>query len=155
MWGKKSQRVMWRSAPGDSKVNISYLSVIHCFITLILLLLSRYWLFLPLARFFSVHGGLGTQQAGGGEARKYSEATWTSSTYKVLAGPAPLLSFEYRVGIQEGPSKKANVAPWRAVYWPEATPGPPGQITIPESSSNKTDWFFLFLFFSFLFFLKI
>lgn len=38
-------------------------------------------------------------------------------------GPAPLLTFEYHVRFQEGPRKKADVAPWRAVYWPGGNTG--------------------------------
>lgn len=86
----KNQRGMRRSAPGNSKVNISYLSIIHCFISLILLWLSR--CSSSSGPFCSVHRGLGTQRVtGGGVARKYSRETWMSSSYKVPAGPAPLL----------------------------------------------------------------
>lgn len=49
--------------------------------------------------------------------------TWTSSSYKVPLRPAQLLTFEYRFRIQEETRKKADVAPWRAVYWPGGCTG--------------------------------
>lgn len=71
---------------------------------------------------------------------------WTFSSYNVPVGPAPLLTFEYHVRFQEGPRKKADVAPWRAVYWPggnigatRATDSP----IIPQSQIWVDFFFFL------------
>lgn len=57
------------------------------------------------------------------EKHANSQETWTFSSYKVPVGPAPRLLFEYHVRFQEGPRKKAYVAPWRAVYCPGGNTG--------------------------------
>ena len=88
------------------QVNISYLSVIHCFITFILLRLSRCSLLLFLLLLLARVCQPGTQRAaGGGAARRFSEETCASSVYKVPAGPAQILTFEYRQDPGRAPQK--------------------------------------------------
>lgn len=121
---KKSQMV-WRSAPGNSRVNISYWSGIHCFITY-----SCYVCRCSGGPFLPVRGPRDAACRRRCSAQ-IQQRDLNASSYREPKGPAPLLTFQYRVRIQEGPRKKADVAPWRAVYWPAAAVGPPGPATVP------------------------
>lgn len=125
------KNVLRRSAPASSKVNISYLSVIHCFISLILLWFSRCWLLLLLlllAPFFLS----GTQRAaGGGAARKYSRKTWTAPLIKCRWVPPRSWHLNTVLGSRKGPAKRPMWPPGVLYIGPAATPGPPGRKTCP------------------------
>lgn len=50
--------------------------------------------------------------------------------YKVLPGPAPRSLTE--LGSRTGPAQKANVAPWRAVYWRRSPPRRANSPLLPQ-----------------------
>lgn len=73
------------------------------------------------------------RETGGGAEAQTQSGNLDLLLYRVRVRPAPLRTFEYDGWFQEGLGEKADVAPWRAVYWRRGDIGATRITRLPQS----------------------